>query len=300
MKIVVIQHEKDFEGEQGVYFIEVIAGCWREAGHEVLFINGLQKNVEADLAIMHVNLSVVPDEYVRYAMQFPVTLNLNITDIRKRTISQHLVEPNDDYDGEVIVKTDNNCGGIPEAKIYNQALPKRRSVMRFAKKFVRKTRNAGIKLNMINTDSRRYVETEYRESFRLFKHKDRVPKYIWRDQDWIVEQFLPEIEDSQYVIRNAYFLGDKMICFKTYSSDPIVKEEKEVRSKRIDMPQKIIHLRNKFGLDYGKIDFLMHNEEPVLLDIGKTIGGGDFGRATATILAEGIHSYLVTENEACS
>ncbi|MDR9364530.1 MAG: hypothetical protein RI575_04265 [Balneolaceae bacterium] len=300
MKIVVIQHEKDFQGEQRVYFIEVIARCWREAGHEVVFINGLQKNIEADLAIMHVNLSVVPDEYVRYAMQFPVTLNLNVTDIRKRTISQYLVEPNDDYDGDVIVKTDKNCGGIPEAKIYNQALPKRRSVMRFARKFVRKTRNAGIKLNLINTDARRYVKTEYRESFSVFEHKDQVPEYIWNDEDWIVEQFLPEIEDSRFVIRNAYFLGDKMICFKTVGSDPIVKEDKDLRSKKIKMPKKIIHLRNKFGLDYGKIDFVIINEEPVLLDIGKTIGGGDFGRDTAIILAEGIHSYLVTENEVCS
>jgi len=297
MKIVIIQHENDFEGEQGVYFIEVIAGCWREAGHEVVFINGLQNNIEADLAILHVNLSVVPDEYVRYATQFPVTLNLNITDIRKQTISQHLVQQNDDYDGPVIVKTDKNCGGIPEAKIYNQALPKSRSLMKFVRKLVRKTRNAGIKLNLISTRSRRLVRTEYRESFSVFEHKNQVPKYIWNDEDWIVEQFLPEIENSQFVIRNAYFLGDKMICFKTLGLDPIVKEEKDVQSKKIDMPQKIIEVKNKLGLNYGKIDYVMHKGEPVVLDIGKTIGGGDYGRETALALAPGIHSYLTTNNE---
>lgn len=300
MKILIIQHENDFIGEQGVYFIEVIARCLREAGHEVVFINGLQKNITADLAILHVNLSVVPDEYVRYTMQFPVTLNLNVTDIRKCTISQNQVQPNDDYDGPVIVKTDKNCGGIPESKIYNQALPKRRSVMRYVRKSVRKTRNLGIKLNLLNTDTSRLVETEYRESFRVFDDKDSVPKYFWHDDDWIIEKFLPEIEDSRFVIRNAYFLGDKMICFKTFSSDPIVKEEKEVRSQKIEMPDEIIRLRNKFGLDYGKIDFVMHNEEPVVLDIGKTIGGGDYGRDTALTLAQGILSYLVTENKVCS
>lgn len=297
MKILIIQHENDFRGEQGVYFIEVIARCWREAGYEVFFINGLQKNIAADLAIMHVNLSVVPAEYVRYAKQFPVTLNLNITDIRKRVISQNLVQPNDDYDGPVIVKTDKNCGGIPEAKIYNQALPKRRSVMRYVRKSVRKTRSLGIKLNLLNINTSLFVETEYRESFRVFDDKDSVPKYFWDDEDWIIEKFLPEIEDSRFVIRNAYFFGDKMICFKTFSSDPIVKEEKEVRSQKIEMPDEIIHLRNKLGLDYGKIDYVMHNGEPVVLDIGKTIGGGDFGRDTALTLAQGIHSYLVTQNK---
>lgn len=297
MKILIIQHENDFRGEQSVYFIEVIARCWREAGHEVFFINGLQKNIAADLAIMHVNLSVVPAEYVRYAKQFPVTLNLNITDIRKRVISQNLVQPNDDYDGPVIVKTDKNCGGIPEAKIYNQALPKRRSVMRYVRKSVRKTRSLGIKLNLLNINTSLFVETEYRESFRVFDDKDSVPKYFWDDEDWIIEKFLPEIEDSRFVIRNAYFFGDKMICFKTFSSDPIVKEEKEVRSQKIEMPDEIIHLRNKLGLDYGKIDYVMHNGEPVVLDIGKTIGGGDFGRDTALTLAQGIHSYLVTQNK---
>jgi len=297
MKIVIIQHKNDFEGEQGIYFIEVIAGCWREAGHEVLFVNGLQNNIKADLAILHVNLSVVPDEYVHYAKQFPVTLNLNTTDIRKRTISQYLVQQNDDYDGSVIVKTDKNCGGIPEAKICNQALPKSRSVMRLVRKFVRKSRNAGIKLNLISTSSRELVKTEYRELFSVFEHKDQVPEYIWNDEDWIVEQFLPEIENSRFVIRNAYFLGDKMICFKTVGSDPIVKEGKELKSKKIEMPREITQIRNKLGLNYGKIDFVMHNGEPVVLDIGKTIGGGDFGRETAFTLAPGILSYLATKNE---
>jgi hypothetical protein len=233
-------------------------------------------------------------------MQFPVTLNLNVTDIRKRTISQNQVQPNDDYDGPVIVKTDKNCGGIPESKIYNQALPKRRSLMRYVRKSVRKTRNLGIKLNLLKTNTSRLVETEYRELFQVFDDKDSVPKYFWQNDDWIIEKFLPEIEDSRFVIRNAYFLGDKMICFKTFSSDPIVKEEKEVRSQKIEMPDEIIRIRNKFGLDYGKIDYVMHNEEPVVLDIGKTIGGGDYGRDTALTLAEGIHSYLVTENETYS
>jgi hypothetical protein len=297
MKIVIIQHENDFQGEQGVYFIEVIVSCWRESGHEILFINGLHENIEADIAILHVNLSVVPDEYVRYAMKFPVTLNLNITDIRKQTISQYQVEKNDDYDGSVIVKTDKNCGGIPEAKIYNQPLPSNRSLVKFARRFVRKTRNAGIKLKLISINSSRFVVTEYRESFSIFEHKGQVPEYIWNDKNWIVERFLPEIEDSRFVIRNAYFLGDKMICFKTFSSDPIVKEEKESESYKIEMPQKIIQIRNQLGLNYGKIDYVMHNGEPVVLDIGKTIGGGDFGREAALALAPGILSYSLTKHE---
>jgi hypothetical protein len=297
MKILIIQHENDFIGEQGVYFIEVIARCWREAGHKVVFINGLQKNITADVAILHVNLSVVPDEYVRYTMQFPVALNFGITDIRKRSISQYLVQKDDHYDGPVIVKTDLNCGGIPEAKIYNKPLPNRRSLMKYVRKTVRKTRRAGIKLNLINANARRLVQSEYRESFQTFENKRRVPTYIWENDDWIVEKFVPEKEGSKFVRRNAYFLGSKIIGFKSYSLDPIIKEEEEGVSDKIEVPEEIILLKNKLGLDYGKIDYVMYKEKPVVLDVAKTIGGGDFGRDTARILAPGIDDYFIHQNK---
>jgi len=299
MKIVVIQHKNDFKGEQAVYFIEVIAKCWREAGHEVVFVNGLQNSIKADLAILHINLSVVPGKYVEYAKQCPIVLNDDITDIRKRTISKHLVRQRDIFDGPVIVKTDLNCGGIPESKIYNKPLPKRRSMMNYVRKTVRKTRKAGIKLNLIQADSMRLVQSEYRDSFQIFERKSRVPGYIWENDDWIVEKFIPEKEGSKFITRNAYFLGNKIIGFKSYSLDPIIKEEEEGVSDKIEVSEEIILLRNKLGLDYGKIDYVMHSNKPVVLDVAKTIGGGDFGRETATILAQGIHSYLATENEAC-
>ncbi len=292
MKIVIIQHQNDHAGESGVYFIEMIARCWREAGHHVVFLNGVQENIRADLALLHVNLSVVPREYVEYAKQFPIVLNEKITDIRKRTISRQLVSRDEDYDGPVIVKTDLNCAGLPEANIYKMAVPKRRSVMRFWRFFVRKARNLAIKLQMVESGTNRLVQTEYRETFQIFKNKNRVPKYIWSDKNWIVEKFMPEMGNSKFVVRNAYFLGGKMIGYKNYSADPVVKDEEEAGSEVVSIPNEIVQFQNEIGLDYGKIDYVIHDGNPVILDVTKTMGGA-FGVDAATILADGLEDYML-------
>lgn len=295
MKIAVIQHENDFEGESNTYFIEMIARCWREAGHQVIFVNGIQKKIRADLAILHVNLSVVPQEYVEYANQFPVVLNNEITDIRKRKISQQLISRNDDYNGPVIVKTDLNCGGIPEAKIYNRPIPKWRSPASYWRQLVRKTRNVFIKIKLLDNTADRIVQTEYRESFKIFKDKNFVPNYIWRDEDWVTEKFLPEKEGSEYVTNNAYFLGNIAIGFKNISGDPIVKDV-EGKGDIIKVPDVIRRYRDQIGLDYGKIDYVIRNGTPVILDITKTVGGA-FAPKVAEMLAPGLENYLVGKKE---
>lgn len=291
MKIAIILHKDDVRAESGIYFIQMIARFWRKSGHEVTFVHGIQKNIQADLALLHVNLSVVPGEYVEYAKQFPISLNVDITDIRKRKVSQQLVQTNDAYNGPVIIKTDLNSGGIPEENIYGWSRPELPSFHNYWRVFFRRTRNLAIKLNLIDENSRRFVKTKYRESFRIYKSKNRIRNDIWKNNEWVVEKYIPEVENGVYVTRNAYFLGTKTVCFKNVSNDPIVKDN--TNGEIIDTPDSIKKYRERIGLDYGKIDYVLRDGHPVILDITKTVGG-DEDPEFAKNLASGIKSYIDT------
>ena len=68
----------------------------------------------ADAAVLHVDCSVVPPEYLAFAARFPVAINGVQQDNRKRAISRSVVQPRDGWEGAVIVKTDRNFRGLPE------------------------------------------------------------------------------------------------------------------------------------------------------------------------------------------
>ena len=69
----------------------------------------------ADLVLLHVNLSVVPDEYLELASRYPIVVNGKAKDIRKSTYSTLRVTRDDPYAGPVIVKSNLNYAGVPEA-----------------------------------------------------------------------------------------------------------------------------------------------------------------------------------------
>ncbi|MDR9365401.1 MAG: hypothetical protein RI575_08690 [Balneolaceae bacterium] len=56
----------------------------------MIFLFGTDRFVPADLLFMHVDLSIVPDEYFEFAEKYPIENNGNIKDIRKSTYGTHL------------------------------------------------------------------------------------------------------------------------------------------------------------------------------------------------------------------
>ena len=113
-RIAILMHEKDGEHTIHQYVITLLADHWREDGHEVFFLFGTKRFVPADLIIVHVDLSVVPDSYLRFAARYPVAVNGRVRDIRKSTFSTGLLRPDDLWQGPVIVKSDFNYAGEPE------------------------------------------------------------------------------------------------------------------------------------------------------------------------------------------
>src|SRR5208337_4706378 len=118
--IVILTHQHD-EFDQMTHLLHGVCQVWRENGIKVTVLRGVGPRVEADLAILHVDLTVVPDEYIQFMRQYPVAINPTVKDISKRHISANLVHRGDGYQGPVIVKTNRNFGGGREAEMAQQS-----------------------------------------------------------------------------------------------------------------------------------------------------------------------------------
>ncbi len=223
-------------------------------GYKVIFQFGVKNHVAADLVFVHVDLSVVPEKYLEYARNFPAVVNGGIKDIRKSVISENLVTPDDDWSGPVIVKTDLNFAGLPEYLLdYPKKIYKNASVMRCIHAL------GGMKS---------------RRPYKIFDNVGSVPKELLSDKDFVVERFIPEIEGDYYCLRMFIFFGDKFTCRRILSLDPIVKAEPSSIVEPLEPHPAVYNWKKKFNLDYGKIDYVLHNGKPELIDINKTTGLG--------------------------
>src|SRR6185437_5329594 len=97
------------------YWIHAISKCWIERGIRVSIVRDPNTRMDADIGVLHVDLTTTPREYLACAGRFAVTVNGAVSDISKRAISANLIHRGDRYEGPVIVKTNRNCGGAPEA-----------------------------------------------------------------------------------------------------------------------------------------------------------------------------------------
>jgi hypothetical protein len=86
-RIAVLFHECQSEERLPLYAIHYLAGFWRADGLEVLYLFGAREHVPADILVVHVDLSVVPDEYLEFAGRYPAAINATVKDIRKSTFS---------------------------------------------------------------------------------------------------------------------------------------------------------------------------------------------------------------------
>ena len=170
-RIVVITHEYDDFSSRN-YLIEGLSSTGGELGHEVVVTAGTPPGTSGDIAILHVDCSVVEEAYLDYAKRFPVVLNAGTRDIRKSAISRVLVTRGDDWCGPVVVKSDLNCGGLPE-RIHN----------RVAARMGHAAAHAGAKLF---------------ERYEVLDSQALVRRRVWKDPNLVVERFIPECDERGF------------------------------------------------------------------------------------------------------
>ncbi len=84
-RIAIITHEYD-DFYESTYFLKEFADIWKEHGLDVKVLKGTSGQGNADLGILHVNLTEIPDNYLQFAKTFPRVINGSVKDISKRKI----------------------------------------------------------------------------------------------------------------------------------------------------------------------------------------------------------------------
>ena len=281
-RIALIFHENERKHGIRRFAIWHLANLWRMENLEVVFLFGTAKFIPADVALLHVDLTVVPEEYVAFAGRYPVVLNGKVTDIRKSSFSGQKVNPEDGYEGPVIVKSEMNYAGQPERKLLGTSLS------RLAFRISCRLPSIRFKSKGSGPDFRSPSDYVIYDSPRL------VPREWFSRNDILVEKFIPEMHDGLYCQRVYHFLGDRGVCIFREARHPIVNNATVVSRHPIEVHPEIVKLTKTLQFDYGKFDYVLQEGKPMLLDANKTPGGTNTPRYIEMCRewAKGIHAYL--------
>ncbi|AZO42683.1 hypothetical protein EJ076_17095 [Mesorhizobium sp. M7D.F.Ca.US.005.01.1.1] len=277
-RIAVITHEFDrFERWRGPlfrrgssYMLFDLLKELKRRGHSVRIIAGTSAKPEADIAVLHVDATVTPPEYVEYARAFPFCLNIGAADISKRRVSGALIGKDDDWQGPVIVKSNLNNLGVREQALNRRSL------------------RAG--------KPRPFPGVKLIEGYRVYASLSDVAPAVFDRSDLVVEKFIPEPESDGFGARFWIFCGERERCTRHVSPQSLVKGDDTIRHEPVPVPEELRALRRQLGFDYGKFDFVMHEGRAVLLDANKTPGGARnlsaFLAAGNANLADGFESLI--------
>jgi len=264
-RIAILLHELDDAQSFAAFAIATIAEFWREDGHEVLPVYGTERFVPADVAIVHVDLSVVPEPYLALARRYPVALNARLADIRKSAFATNLVREGDGYAGPVIVKTDLNYHGFPERRLAGR---------------------------------RGDPELPPAFKYRLYPSVQAMPARLFARADLSVQKFQPEREGELFCVRNMNCVGDYVEATRLRSREPFVNSNTCLPVLEPVAPDPLmLAVRSRIGLDYGKLDYVIVDGEAILLDVNKTNGAGALNatpemRAQRRRRANGLYACL--------
>lgn len=253
--IVVIVHQYDTFPEFGMwswrqkskYMLYDVLLQLKRRGHRIEVMRGPGRELpKGDVAIMHVDATVIPAEYVTYAKAFPFCINLAVTDISKKRMSGALVKQGDDWSGPVIVKSNLNYRGVPEMR----------------KNDIAKTRNEILPFPTARATA----------GYDIYESLSDVPEEAFNDAGLVVEKFIPERDGSNYAARFWVFCGETERCTRYTSPDKLLKGSTVVQHCPVEVPEELRALRKKLGFDYGKFDFVVNDGRAILLDANKTLG----------------------------
>jgi len=265
------------------YLIDALAFRWKKHGYKVIKRYSTKNLPDADIAILHIDATIVPEKYAQCLSKYPVVLNRNVLNISKSFFSCNIVKPTDDYSGSVIIKTNSNCGGMPEASKIKYIWSKFTLQWNWEK-----------------------VSTLNQKKYLVFDKKEDVPAGVWKNRNLVVEKFLPERENGLYFLRYWLFLGNKGWTGRFGANDPIVKfsnkttkneilhVNNEAKDEIVHVPEELIMWRKKLGFDYGRFDYVVHNGKTILFDVNKTMGGArrvDTYASRFDFLASGISDF---------
>lgn len=269
--IVLLEHQ--LQERLGItYMAHHFARHWEQMGHRVLFHRGVAPPPPGDLAILHVDLTVVPDSYRELASRYPRTLNARTWDIRKSLYSMARVQRGDSWPGKVLIKTDANHGGHVDDALRRFAIA-----------------------DGLATD---VPERALMDHYYLCESMARVPDRIWETPGVLVEKFVPETDASGNYLRIYTFCGPEERSTRYRSADPLIRAGNYLSREPVEVPPVVREWREQLGFDLGKIDYVRHEGEFVLLDANRTASAPERFAADPEMaaaferLSRGIEAFL--------
>jgi hypothetical protein len=250
--IAIITNEFNSRIEGSRYFLGQLTKIWRQQGIELRVSAGCNYN-PADLAFVHVDTTVVPDEYLELGKRYPVALNGNVKDILKTSISQYLLKKDDPYQGPVIVKTNANYGGVNELRIA-----------------VASGQSAWYDPDVERPWRKREIMDSL--NYPVFDRLAEVPPGIWKNNKLVVEKFLPErLDNGDYRCRTYIFFGEQEFAAWFTAPRPVIKSTVATNMGVLgEIPQSLRDIRIASGFNYGKLDYTEVNGEVFVYDMNKT------------------------------
>ena len=233
------------------YLMHRLMELWREDGHTVLV--GPARRLEADLAIMHVDLTVMDPGHLPDNPDGCPMVNGRVLDISKMRISRQRVLQGDTHAGPVIVKSNFNAFGSKEF----------RALSRWSGPHLRR--------RLSNVIPWRWAGCLPKKDYPILDDVSQVPRWVWERSDLIVERFTPERDGDDYVLRCWLFFGEQEYSVKLFSHHPVVKVRGIHRHEYLhEVPDSLRDARRALGFDFGKFDYVMVDGQAVLLDANKT------------------------------
>lgn|GEM_PF-676586 len=303
--IAILFHARQTDAASMHYRIWPIAECWRRMGLRVDIVFGVAGENErtllnADLLVPHVDCSVRPAPYQRLIERHPLVLNRRAGDIRKRRVSSLLVTraevESGSYWGPVIVKSNGNCGGLPD---YHYARPHDAGPTLLDKVRRRVCNHPSLERRAwgawLESLSYRFARTLTR--YPIYDSAKDVPRGVWSNPHLVVERFVPERVrvDSptptpaaalsprsgplHYAMRMWIVMGGVGTGRTLTAADAYVKDRHAKLGHFTQPPSEALGERGwcaRLGVDYGKLDYVVPRPEEggdggaVLLDVNTT------------------------------
>ena len=256
------------------YLLATLASHWRRRGLRVHV--GVSYPADTDVCILHHDISRLDESQVPAPPAGKPVVNGQVFDISKRRYSTLLLERGDAWPGPVIIKSNLNHYGAPEARL--------------------------LRRDLIDRVRRRLADISWRgaqmlptRSYPVLESVEDVPDWVWASPDLLVEKFLPErTREGHYSVRGWVFCGDRGYAYRVISEEPIVKPRSAARIIYLQSPPaELMERRAELKFDFGKFDYVEHEDGPILLDANKTpVFRGDPDAQRMRWLSTGIDAFL--------
>jgi hypothetical protein len=242
--IGILWHPLSIAWRRREYLIHQHSTIWKEDGFDVRhFRKPEEANRICDLVIVHSDVSCIDPAWLTPLKNHKLVLNRNVVNIRKTHVSDLILTQDSNWAGPVVIKTDLNNNGKPERWVLDRK---------------------GFKRGVLNP---------FRDHYSFLNSISEVPQSIWRNPNYVVEQFQKESWGDDFATTSATIFGDEVSCVKLGGKDWEVKAKKATNWERIPtVPDEVIQKRKSLGLDYGKIDYTQNADGIHIFDINKTIG----------------------------